>query len=388
MTSPVVRFGDEASTSSYAPERVNRLGPSFTFQQQSNRHPGLDGARGLAVLAMVLGHTLDALLSAEARLLPWVQHYWTFRGVTAPLFLLVSGWAVVAALGTRPNAARDTLGRRVRRSLLLLFLGYFLHWPGWHAVRDLGWTDAMVSHVLTFDALQCIGFALLVGSVLLALVPAQGGRPLVLLVLAVGIPLVSATVWKLGVGLPGALQQFLGSAAGSRFPFFPWAGYFFAGAFAAYALHLLRPGWPQGLALLALGAGMLGLTRMTTADWTPASAWLVAYRVGQGLLVLGAVNLAPVRLSKLLAPFGRLSLWIYVLHLPVVYGWADIAGLAGRIGPRLGVPAAVGIGVAMLVTCAVVAWLGRWLMEQARPWRAGSTTLNASLSGTRMSPRA
>ncbi|QSQ13718.1 acyltransferase [Myxococcus landrumensis] len=382
-------FRDAASRSAYAPGRVKRLGPSFTFQQQSNRHPGLDGARGLAVLAMVLGHTLDALLSPEARLHPWVQHYWAFRGVTAPLFLLVSGWAVVAALGTKPNSARDTLGRRVRRSLLLLFLGYLLHWPGWHAVRNMGWTDAMLSRVFAFDALQCIGFALLIGSVLLALVPARGGRPLVLLALAVAVPVASVTMWKLGVGLPAPVQQFLGSAEGSRFPFFPWAGFFFAGAFAASLLNVLKPGLPQGLALLAVGAALLGITQgLLVPDWGPASAWMVAYRVGQGLLVLGAVTLAPTRLSGLLAPLGRLSLWIYVLHLPVVYGWADIAGLASRVGPTLGIPAALGVATALLLVCAVVAKVGRWVTDQARPWRAGSTTLNASIGGTRMSPRA
>ncbi|MCY1020951.1 acyltransferase family protein [Pyxidicoccus sp. MSG2] len=382
-----MRFRDAARTSAYAPGCVKRLGPSFTFEKQPTRHPGLDGARGLAVFAMVMGHTLDALLTPAARALPWVQHYWAFRGVTAPLFLLVSGWAVVAALGTKPTAARDIYGRRVRRALLLLFLGYLLHWPGWGAVRDLGWTEQMLTHVFAFDALQCIGFALLLGSTLLALAPARWGRAGVLLALAVGIPLVSAAMWRLGAGLPGPLQQFIGSAEGSRFPFFPWAGFFFAGALAAHALHLLRPGWPQGLALLALGAGLLGLTQVLPADWNAASPWMVMYRVGQGLMVLGAVNLAPRRLSGLLAPFGRLSLWVYVLHLPVVYGWADITGLAGHIGPTLGVPAAMGVGLALLVVCTLVARAGRWVREQARPWRAGSTTLETSLGGTRVGTR-
>jgi hypothetical protein len=336
---------------------------------------------------MVMGHTLDALLTPAARALPWVQHYWAFRGVTAPLFLLVSGWAVVAALGTKPTAARDIYGRRVRRALLLLFLGYLLHWPGWGAVRDLGWTEQMLTHVFTFDALQCIGFALLLGSTLLALAPIRWGRAGVLVALAVGIPLVSAAMWRLGGGLPGPLQQFIGSAEGSRFPFFPWAGFFFAGALAAHALHLLRPGWPQGLALLALGAGLLALTRTVPSDWSPTSPWMVAYRVGQGLMVLGAVSLAPTRLSGLLAPFGRLSLWVYVLHLPVVYGWADIAGLASRVGPTLSVPAAVGVGVALLVTCSLVAKVGQWLSAQARPWRAGSTTLAASVGSARVGTR-
>ncbi|MFP2928257.1 acyltransferase family protein, partial [Pyxidicoccus sp. 3LG] len=356
-----MRFRDVARTPSYARSRVKRLGPSFTFDKQPARHPGLDGARGLAVFAMVMGHTLDALLAPAARALPWVQHYWAFRGVTAPLFLLVSGWAVVAALGTKPTAARDTYGRRMRRALLLVFLGYLLHWPGWAAVRDMGWTEGMLTKVLSFDALQCIGFALLLGSTLLLLAPARWGRAGVLLALAVGIPLVSATMWRLGAGMPGPVQQFLGSGEGSRFPFFPWAGFFFAGGFCAHVLRLLRPGWPQGLALLAVGAGLLGLTRMVPSDWSPASAWMVAYRVGQGLMVLGAVNLVPWRLSGLLAPFGRMSLWIYVLHLPVVYGWADIAGLAGRVGPTLSLPVAVGVGVGLLLACALVARLGRWV---------------------------
>lgn len=383
----LVRFRDAARTSSYAPNRVKRPGPSFTFEKQPTRHPGLDGARGLAVLAMVLGHTLDALLTPAARALPWVQHYWTFRGVTAPLFLLVSGWAVVAALGTKPTAARDAYGRRVLRALLLLFLGYFLHWPGWGAVRDLGWTERMLTHVLSFDALQCIGFALLLGSTLLALAPARWGRVGVLVALAVGIPLVSAAMWRLGNGLPGPVQQFIGSAEGSRFPFFPWAGFFFVGALAAHALHLLRPGWPQGLALLALGGGLFALTRIVTPDWSPTSPWMVAYRVGQGLMVLGAVNLVPTRLSGLLAPFGRLSLWVYVLHLPVVYGWADIAGLAGRVGPTLGVPAAVGVSIALLLVCTMVARIGLWLGAQVRPWRAGSTTLGSSVGRASLGTR-
>ncbi|WP_323379071.1 acyltransferase family protein [Pyxidicoccus xibeiensis] len=367
---------------------MKRLAPSFTFEKQPDRHPGLDGARGLAVLAMVMGHTLDALLAPAARALPWVQHYWAFRGVTAPLFLLVSGWAVVAALGTKPTAARDTYGRRVRRALLLLFLGYLLHWPGWWAVRDLGWTEAMLSKVLSFDALQCIGFALLLGATLLRLAPARWwGRAGVLLALAVGVPLVSAAMWRLGVGLPGPVQQLIGSAEGARFPFFPWAGFFFAGAFAAHALNLLRPGWPQGLALVALGAGLFGLTHLMPSDWSPTSPWMVAYRVGQGLVVMGAVNLLPRRLSGLLAPFGRLSLWIYVLHLPVVYGWADIAGLAGRVGQTLSLPAAVGVGVALLLVCALVARVGRWVREQVRPWRTGSTTLGSTVGGARLGTR-
>ncbi|WP_426754051.1 acyltransferase family protein [Myxococcus sp. Y35] len=374
-----MRFRDVARVTAYAGDLVSQLGPTFTFQKRETRHPGLDAARGLAVMAMVIGHTLDAVLSPTVREDVWVQHYWTCRGITAPLFLMVAGWAVVAALGSKPTAARDTYGKRVRRALLLIFLGYLVHWPGWSTVIHMGLTEKMLTKVFTFDALQCIGFALLVGSTLLAVTPGRWGRTVMLAVMAVGLPLMSATVRTMSEGLPGPLTQLIGTDGFSRFAFFPWAAYFFAGALAANLLGALRPGVPQGLALLVLGSGLFWFMRGQPQDWGPASAWLVAYRVGQGMMVLGLVNMLPTRVSGLLAPLGRLSLWVYVLHLPVVYGWSSYQGLSSRVGPTLSLSAGLGIGVALLLACALVARIGTWLRDQARPWRTGSTTLAASV---------
>ncbi len=326
---------------------------------------------------MVLGHTLDALLSPAARADVWVQRYWELRGITAPLFLLVSGWAVVAALDPRPGAAKATFGRRMRRALLLIFLGYLLHWPGWETVQWLGWSEALGSRLFAFDALQCIGFSLMVGAAVLALVTGNKARIAVLAVLAVGIPLASGAVWQLGPHLPIPLRQALG-VEGSHFPLFPWAGFFFAGALSAQLFRLLRPGWPQGLALAALGAVVLGVTLRLPEDWSPTSAWLVAMRVGEGLLVLAAVSFVPVRLSRRLAPLGRLSLWVYVLHLPVVYGWAGTPGLAERLGPSLELGPAILVGVGLLVASYSVARLGRWVRRLTRPWRPAAPSFRIS----------
>ena len=62
------------------------------------RFPALDLARALGVLAMVFGHTCDALLSPAARITPAIATYWKARGLTAPLFMMVSGWVVALAL--------------------------------------------------------------------------------------------------------------------------------------------------------------------------------------------------------------------------------------------------------------------------------------------------
>jgi acyltransferase len=370
---------------------VTRPGTSlFDLGKPSSRHPGLDGARGLAVVAMVLGHTLDAVLSPAMRDNPWVQRYWELRGITAPLFLLVAGFAVVAALGTSLQSAGESFGRRARRALLLLFLGYFLHWPGWDTVHALGWGVELRSHLFAFDTLQSIGVSLLVGAAVLVLARGTWIRAVVLAALAVAIPLASTLMWNAATGWPLELQQAVGMP-GSRFPLFPWAGYFFAGALVAHLLRLLRPGWPQGLALVALGAGLLLLTRRLPADWSPTSAWLVAFRVGEGLLVMGAVNLLPQFFTRPLAPLGRASLWLYVLHLPVVYGWAGTPGLASRVGPTQELLPAVGIGVALLAICFAIARLGRLLSggerrpADAQAWRARPAPMDgASLRGQRI----
>ncbi|MBM7118125.1 acyltransferase family protein [Archangium primigenium] len=351
---------------------MTRPGTSlFDLRQPSTRHPGLDAARGLAVVAMVLGHTLDALLAPGMREHPWVQHYWTLRGITAPLFLLVAGFAVVAALGTSPDSARGSFPRRWRRALLLLFLGYLLHWPGWGTVQALGWSEALRERLFAFDALQSIGVSLGVGATVLALARGTWSRALALAVLAVGIPLASPWAWTAVTHAPVELRQAVGMP-GTRFPLFPWAGFFFAGALVAHLLRALRPGWPQGLALVLLGAGLLFTTARLPSDWSPQSAWLVAYRVGQGLLVLGAVNLVPRLFTQPLAPLGRTTLWLYVLHLPVVYGWSGIAGLAGRVGPVLDLGPALLVGLALLAVCFSLALLARRLRRAGRSWEGQS----------------
>jgi len=297
---------------------------------------------------MVLGHTLDALLAVSERSGYWVQRYWELRGITAPLFLLVAGWAVVTALGSHPDAARSSFGKRLRRGLLLLFLGYGLMWPGWSAVLDMGWGEPLLARLFAFDVLPCIGLSLMMGAV--ALVAANGmlSRALVLAALAIGIPLASGGVWGLAEHLPVVLSNALGSAT-TKFPLFPWAGYFFAGALAAHLMRQLLPGWPQSLAITALGLGLLLLSFALPSSWEPYSTWVVLHRVGQGLLLLGILCFMPRRVSRVFSPLGRHSLWVYVLHIPLVYGWAGIAGLAGRVGQTLSLPAALAVGVALLL---------------------------------------
>ncbi|MBR3090375.1 MAG: DUF1624 domain-containing protein, partial [Bacteroidetes bacterium] len=62
-------------------------------KKQSSRIPSLDIARLLAMLMMVQGHTIYCLLDTNIiNSGLWYWNTWTFiRGITAPVFLMVSG---------------------------------------------------------------------------------------------------------------------------------------------------------------------------------------------------------------------------------------------------------------------------------------------------------
>lgn len=55
-------------------------GLAATAEGRPNRVPALDVARALGVVAMVFGHTCDALLSPAARAAPGIAAYWRRAG--------------------------------------------------------------------------------------------------------------------------------------------------------------------------------------------------------------------------------------------------------------------------------------------------------------------
>lgn len=341
--------------------------PAAAPSARRPRLAALDAARALGVVAMVLGHTLDGVLSEAARRTPAMARYWQARGFTAPLFLLVAGWAVTLAI-SRSGATGWAVPRgRLRRVLLLLAVGYGLRWPGWALGRLLGGDRDVWAHLLAFDALHCIAVALLATSLVLALPWHRLGKAAILAGLAAAAVLagahastpgeVLATAAGLPASIPGmALAQVTGGT--SAFPLFPWAAYFFAGTLVGL---LAPPGRRGGAALAVVAAALL----VATTQWLglgnrgPGSPVLVAYRVGVVLAVLAGLSLVPAALAARAAPLGKSSLAVYAIHLPIVYGWYPfpfyfgwypLRGLWNTVGRTLG-PAA-GVAVALLVLAA------------------------------------
>jgi peptidoglycan/LPS O-acetylase OafA/YrhL len=104
----------------------------------------------------------------------------------------------------------------------------------------------------------------------------------------------------------------------------------------------------------------------------PGEPALIAYRIGLIMLLLAALSRLPARAGAAAAPLGRHSLAIYALHVPVVYGWSTVPGLAWRVGPSLSVAEGLGVALLVLAACALAAALlsgarraGRWAVAAA-----------------------
>ncbi len=327
--------------------------------QKPPRIHGLDTARALAVVAMIFGHSADALLALTVRATPGVQTYWIFRGLTAPLFMLVSGWAVVTVISHSRATGMPVLRARLPRVLLLLGLGMALRWPGWGLERLFGFDASVWAHFLGFDALQCIGASLLLCAAALAWVDRPGARTALVAVLAGLLPLLGVLAHGQGfmASLPQPFRAMLVHSPTSPFPLIPWGGYFFAGALMGLLLPRVHAHWLRVAVLF--GAG-LGLVVALHASWSPGlpphSPVQIFHRLGQVLILCALLTAVPAAIARRLQPVGRSTLVLYVFHIPILYGWSTFPGLGKQWGRVLDLWEVALVACALLVAGMLLAY--------------------------------
>jgi acyltransferase len=338
---------------------------------------------------MVMGHTLDAVLEDAARDGVGMLAYWSLRAVTAPLFLFVAGWAFATTVQRTGARGPGVLRRYLPRVALLLGWGYLLRWPGWGLPALFSGDVVVWRHFLAFDALHGVAGALLVGAGVLAVLPGRAARMAALAFLAVLVPCASPWV-RASVesgGWPLALEMALVSKA-SNFPLFPWSAYFFVGGLTGLGLAGVKR-VPHWVCLMGAGTGILSLMALWGGDPRVSDPTLVLWRVGLLTVAAGLAMLLPSRLDGLMGPVGRASLWVYVVHLPLAYGWSTFAGLAGRLGRSQDVLPALGLALSVLTVSLVIALpakklYGRW---RGRERGTGSSAPRGA-PGTEASARA
>ncbi len=334
----------------------------------------IDLARALAVVFMLYGHTVNALLAPRYQAGTWFDVWQFQRGLTSSLFLLLSGFAFSVATTRHWQshlAWSPALVKRLRRFGLLILLGYGLHFPLPRFVLLPTATDAQWRALLGVDVLQLIGVTLIAVQLLVML--ARSRRVFTGLALGLAALAVLATPWAWSVDwsarLPPALAAYLTPAAGSLFPLLPWSAFLLLGA----ALGQLYARWDHermtryaNLMLLVPGAVMLALgysERLAGGTWFGGPGGFIPaqylIRSGACLLMLGGLAHASRRISRLPHVFSAMAqetLVIYFVHLCLVYGSVWNPGLYQAFGPTLG-PGVVFVVVVVLVgAMAGLAW--------------------------------
>ena len=160
--------------------------------QKSNRILFLDFMRGFAVIFMVMGHSIDSVLSVHIRTSQGFILYDAIRGFTAPIFLFVSGYAYIVATERKWNEYRTfsvAAKKRLAKIVLLFVIGYALHSPYFSLNKILTHSGPQeYAQFFQVDVLHCVAASLLMLQLLLFVSPSR--KVFAGLVLAVGTALV------------------------------------------------------------------------------------------------------------------------------------------------------------------------------------------------------
>ena len=330
----------------------------------------IDLMRAFAVLQMVQGHTIDALLAEQYRNPDNIIYaIWVFtRGMTAPIFMFTAGtvFTYLFRLVNKPFTENPRFGKGIKRGLLLIFIGYMLRYPSWTIFNFSGVSDNSWQVFFAVDVLHLIGFALLTLLFLLYLTEKFHLNDYITFsTAALLIFIVSPFFFRIDWGslLPDAIAGYFYTGTGSLFPFFPWAGYVVAGG--VLGSYLATHPMVFKSARFSLSLAVIGFTFIiasTAGDYVfrlvgaepginSANTGLIFFRVGFVLIlnaIVAFVSLKAETIPKLLILVGRNTLLIYVVHLILLYGSAWNPGLNQLFGSSFSGWQTTGIAVLMI----------------------------------------
>ncbi len=294
----------------------------------------LDWLRGIAVLIMIEAHTLDAWTRTGDRggtLYAWAM---ILGGIGAPIFLFLAGVALALAAGARLRAGRgddEVAALARRRAWQIVGLAFLFRLQSWLiSGGDVERT------LLKVDILNIMGVAMLGAAILWGAGRERSSRALLLTAAAIALamltPLVRATPWL--DGLPDPLEWYVRPSPGrTTFTLFPWAGFLLAGGAVGVWMEAARDNrnerrtmlWVAMLGTaLALGgyaASFLPAIYPDTNFWTSSPTFFFL-RLGLVIMLVPLAygwNRAFPGYSPL-REFGLASLFVYWIHVEMVYG--------------------------------------------------------------------
>jgi uncharacterized membrane protein len=299
-----------------------------------SRRGYLDWLRGVAVLIMVEAHLFDAWVRAIDRSQHLYQWAMVVGGFSAPLFLFLAGVAMALAAGSRLRkglTASETAAIARRRGWQIVGLAFLFRLQSF-IISGGPFPETL----LKVDILNVMGLSMVLAAVLWGIGSRNVWRGAALasvaLIFALVTPLVRSA--PLVASLPYPFQWYFKSVAGSgAFTLFPWVGFLLLGVVIGLGLDRThtddderRVIWAMAIAGPAIAvAGYLSTALppiyFGTTFWTGSPTY---FFVRLGVLIttipIAYAWNASFRGWSPLRDFGIASLFVYWIHVEMVYG--------------------------------------------------------------------
>jgi uncharacterized membrane protein len=283
--------------------------------------------RGLAVIIMVEAHVVDAWTRDADRHGAFYMYAVFLAGLAAPLFLFLAGVALSMAACARcstigESAAAATARFRGWQVFALAFLfrlqSQILGWGAW-------------INFLKVDILNVMGLSMVAAGGLWGLVRGRSSR-IALFVLATALVAMSTPLVREAsvlAPLPDAIEAYIRPLPGrSTFALFPWAGFLFAGVIVGELVGAVREA-ERRLHSALFAAGIAGIALAYWASFQPsiypvANFWTSSptfFFIRLGICTaLVPIGWIVCRSPGFVATIGRSSLFVYWIHVEMVYG--------------------------------------------------------------------
>ena len=285
---------------------------------------------------MVLAHVTDSWTRDADRATEPFYVVVFIAGVASPLFLFLAG--VATAMSAASKARRDgghRIGARLARRRGWEIFGLGLVFRLQSQLLGLG----PLANTFKVDMLNVMGLSMVAASYLWQTSERLRTRIAVFALAAGAIamvtPLVRDLVWL--AALPDPLEAYLRPAGTyAAFPIFPWSGFLFAGVIVGELVDAVRRA-PARQVLLQNGVALAGgasvilawLASFRPSIYESASFWhdsptFFFIRLGLVVLLVPSAwvleQLLPTRVLQPLVTMGRSSLFVYWIHVEMVYG--------------------------------------------------------------------
>jgi uncharacterized membrane protein len=304
-----------------------------------SRRGYLDWLRGFAVLIMVEAHLFDAWVRAIDRPEPPYRWAIAIGGYSAPLFLFLAGVTMALAAGVRLRRGltlAQTASLARRRGWQILGLAFLFRLQSF-----LISGGAFPETLLKVDILNVMGLSMLTAAVLWGFASRNVWRGAALLLVASFFVLVTPLVRTasfLTTTLPYPIEWYFKAVAGSgAFTLFPWVAFLLFGVIAGLWLDHTQTERDERrlmkvLAVLGPLVSLVGyLATYLPPIYTSTTFWTGSptfFFVRLGVLIT-AIPVAYAwnvlfRGWSPLRDLGVASLFVYWIHVEMVYGVASI----------------------------------------------------------------